>query len=404
VGYNTNDGGYKKKILIGIQSLHKGSGKPTPWVYQRYVPLAMKISLLRPNSYAEAKSWDDLVYAFTGSLKDSSLDEFIHLMDRKIPGPQGLLPEYVRPVSYDNLDEVSKLLLSITPSTPRTVTAPAHQRRPRVEAATGVQPDGGHDGLGQQERIVIPRERVADGKEVEVVVSGGDHDIPQERVLDGKEAEAVSSSEDHEQEIAETRVSAAKTIQGAYRRHLEQKRTGAARKIQAAYRHHLEQKNVVHHYWYLLRKRSMQMEWSKGSRYHLLFRLPLAYILICLDVIKAFGESEKEAKKRVITAGDRDLEELIEALHQLRCDTVDCMLYEGSNQFPSELLKKTIVLQKKLSPSSDFHEGRSVTDLQHAVLDVKVIVESLENMPGSIGTRSQIKEHWKRGWMWIFEK
>jgi hypothetical protein len=230
----------------------------------------------------------------------------------------------------------------------------------------------------------------------------------------GRKRKWVLSGEDHEdQEIDETRVSAAKAIQDAYRRHLEQKRAGAARKIQAAYRHHLERKSVVRrgidatqaHYWYLLRKRSMEMEWSKGSRYYLLFRVPLAYILVCLDVIKAFVESEKkEAKKRVMTEDDRDLEELMEALRQHRCDSVDCTLYQGSNQSSSKLLKKTIALQKKLSPSSKFHEGRSVSDLQHAVLEVKDIVESLDNIPGSIGTRNQIKKRWDRGWVWIFEK
>ncbi|KAF9644922.1 hypothetical protein BDM02DRAFT_822801 [Thelephora ganbajun] len=125
------------------------------------------------------------------------------------------------------------------------------------------------------------------------------------------------------------------------------------------------------HYWRLLRK-----------------RVPLAYILVCLDAIKAFAESEKkEAKKRVMTEDDKNLEELMETLDK-----------------HSKLLKGTIALQKKLSPSSKLHEGRSVSDLQGAVLEVKAVVESLENIPGSIGTRNQIKRRWDRGWKWIFEK
>jgi hypothetical protein len=31
-------------------------------------------------------------------------------------------------------------------------------------------------------------------------------------------------------------------------------------------------------------------------------------------------------------------------------------------------------------------------------------VESLDNIPGSIGTRNKIEKRWNRGWKWIFEK
>ena len=62
------------------------------------------------------------------------------------------------------------------------------------------------------------------------------------------------------------------------------------------------------------------------------------------------------------------------------------------------------MLQKKLSPSSKFHEGRSVSDLQRAVLEMKAIVESLDDIPESIGTRNQIEKRWERGYKWIFEK
>ena len=367
--------------------------------------LSVKISLLRSYSYAEAKGWDGLVCAFTESLKNSSLDEFIHLTDINIPGPQGRLPEHVRPVSYYTLDEVPELLLSMVPGVLWTGASHAPQQRPQVKVVTGVQSDGDHDGQGQQEYTDTPQERVVDRGEAEVTVSDWNYHIPQETTADGEEAEVVMSGEDHEQEIDEIRVSAAKVIQDAYRRHSEQERAGAARKIQIAYRHHLKRKSVVRDYWYLLRKRSREMKWSKGSRYYLLFRVPLAYILVCLDAIKAFSESEKkEAKKRMMTEGGRDLERLMEALHQHRYDSFCCTLYEWSNQFPSELLKKTVALQKKLSPSSKFHEGRSISDLQHAVLDVKDVVRSLDDIPGSIGTRNQIKKYWRRGWVWIIEE
>jgi len=81
-----------------------------------------------------------------------------------------------------------------------------------------------------------------------------------------------------------------------------------------------------------------------------------------------------------------------------------CYTRRLSNKSSSKLLKETIALQKKLSPSSKFHEERSVRDLQRAVLEVKAVVESLDNIPESIGTRNKIEKHWNRGWKWIFEK
>jgi len=151
------------------------------------------------------------------------------------------------------------------------------------------------------------------------------------------------------------------------------------------------------HYWDLLRKRSTEMEWSKDSQYYLLFRVPLGYILVCLDAIKTFVESEREAKKRVMTEDDKHLVELMEALDRYRCDGVDYAVYQRSNKYSSKLLKKTIMLQKKLSPSSKFHDGRSISNLQRAVTEVKVVVESLDNIPGSVGTRNQIRKRWDRG-------
>ena len=75
-----------------------------------------------------------------------------------------------------------------------------------------------------------------------------------------------------------------------------------------------------------------------------------------------------------------------------------------SNEPCSKLLQKTIALLKKLSPASKFHEERSVRNLQAVVLEAKAVVEGLDSIPGSIGTRNQIKKRWDRGWEWIFEK
>ena len=45
-----------------------------------------------------------------------------------------------------------------------------------------------------------------------------------------------------------------------------------------------------------------------------------------------------------------------------------------------------------------------MSDLQRAVLEVKVVVEGLEDIPESIGTRNKIEKRWERGHKWIFEK
>ena len=356
----------------------------------RHCP-SVEVLLLRFNSYANAQSWEDLVYVFTEALRNSSLDEIVLLLHDAVLDSHGWRSKYVRPVFYNRLDEVPGLLLSMGPSALRTVATPAHPQRPRVEVPPEVQSDDDHDEQAQEKSIDIPQEKIADGAEEEAVISDGDH----------------------EDETDRTRIVAARTIQDAYRHHLERKRAGAVRKIQAACRRYLKRKAVVRkgmeatqaHYWHLLRKRSMKMKWAKGSRYYLLLRVPLAYILVCLDTIKAFSESEKkEAKKRVMTEDDKNLEELMESLKQHRYDHINRTLYQTPNKPSSKLLNKTIALQKKLSPSSKFHEGRSVRELQGAVLEVKAIVESLESIPNSIETRNKIKRRWDRGWKWILEE
>ena len=333
----------------------------------RYCLSDMGTLLLKSHSYANANCWDDLVCAFTESLRGSFLDEIVLLLHADIPGPDGRRSEYVRPVSYNSLDEVPELLLSTTPSALRTGATLTHRRRPHVEVETGVQPDTNRDGQEKQKRIDILPGMIADEEEAEVVTPGWGY----------------------EEEIDEAEVNAARVIEDAYYCHLERKRTGTARK----------------NYWRLLRKRSMQMTWSKDSRYYLLFRVPLAYILVCLDVIKAFVELEKKgAKKRMMTEKDKNLEDLMGALDQYRCDPVDRISSQGSNKPSSGLLKKTVALQKKLSPSSEFHKEQSVHALQYAVMEVKAIVDSLDDIPGSIETRNKIEEDWNRGWKWIFEK
>ena len=38
------------------------------------------------------------------------------------------------------------------------------------------------------------------------------------------------------------------------------------------------------------------------------------------------------------------------------------------------------------------------------VIEAKAIVENLDAIPESVGTRNQIEKRWERGYRWIFEK
>jgi hypothetical protein len=130
------------------------------------------ILLLRPNSYADAEGWDDLVHAFIESLNRSFLDEMILLVCTGIPERW---PKYVRLVSYNIPDEVPELLRSVAPSILRSGTTSARQQQPHVEVVARVQSDNDHDRRGQKRRVEMPQESVADGKEAEADMSGRDH-------------------------------------------------------------------------------------------------------------------------------------------------------------------------------------------------------------------------------------
>ena len=146
-----------------------------------------RVLLLRPNSYADAEGWGDLVDAFTESLKDSSLDEMILLLHTAIPDSHEQQSECVRSVSYNTLEEIPQLLLSMAPHASRTSATPVHQERQHAKIA-----DGDRDQQTQQKHV----------------------EIPQDRVGDGTEAKALTSGERYEQESNETRVDAAETTQG----------------------------------------------------------------------------------------------------------------------------------------------------------------------------------------------
>lgn len=112
-----------------------------------------KTLLLRPNSYADSKDWDDLVHAFTESLNPSPLDEMILLVRTGIPGPSERRPKCVRRVSYDELDEVPGLLRSVAPRVLRSGTTSVGKQRTPAEMGTGVKPDGDRDRQARQKRV-----------------------------------------------------------------------------------------------------------------------------------------------------------------------------------------------------------------------------------------------------------
>ena len=43
-------------------------------------------------------------------------------------------------------------------------------------------------------------------------------------------------------------------------------------------------------------------------------------------------------------------------------------------------------------------------DLQQAVQEAAVIVESLDDIPGPVDTKNWARKRWDRGYKWIFEK
>ena len=47
---------------------------------------------------------------------------------------------------------------------------------------------------------------------------------------------------------------------------------------------------------------------------------------------------------------------------------------------------------------------QTVSDLQQAVVEVKTVVEGLDDIPGYTVTKKEMKKSWDRGWKWIIEK
>ena len=252
------------------------------------------------NSYADSKDWNDLVHALTESLKHPFPDEMVLLLHKAIPSRHGRWSEHVFTVTYDSLDEVPELLLSKAPRAVRAGGPRAQEQQQRIES---------HD----EQRQPTPTE------------------TSREEIVESKEAEVDRPDPHREQEFTEDQADASKLTQDAYRHDFEQNRAAAAQKIQAAYRRHLQRKEVARRgvdevqarYWRLLRQSSREMEWSKDSRYYILFRVPLADILVCLDTIGSFFQSgKKEANKRMGGAQQKDYHELIEVSNRYRYDRI----------------------------------------------------------------------------------
>ena len=256
------------------------------------------------------------MHAFTDSLISLPPDEMILLLHGTTPRQLVRWSGPIREVTYRELDRVPELLLRKIPSATRANVTRAHHQQPRVHANTGAGPSSDRNG---QVRQAIP-------------------DLTR-KIIHGEDAAADVPDRDRERENYETQVNATKVIQAAYRAHrrrLERRKADAARKIQAAYHLHLRRKEIDRdrigeartRFWHLLRTRSKEMEWPRDSQYYLLFRVPLGYILVCLDAIEALFGSEIKVLRKLIgdDADHEDLEELAEALYRYRCGSIDCTL------------------------------------------------------------------------------
>ena len=130
--------------------------------------------LLRSDSYADANDWDEPVDAFTKSLRNSSLDEVVHLVHGALPVPDGRWSEYIRLVSYTELDRVSELLRSTVPNALEPVYTPTRQSRPHVSVKSREQPNGVDDRQGQQKNSEMSQGSIVD--ELVAVIPGEDRE------------------------------------------------------------------------------------------------------------------------------------------------------------------------------------------------------------------------------------
>jgi len=283
VGYNTNDLQLKSTIVQAIRGLRRAERVNA--IYRQYVALHIvkNSSNLDALRYAEATDWPGLVYAFTRSLSDSRFDEMILLLHSKAPKFRGWVPQFVRTVKYENVEEIpDRLRAKITPR-PDT-RAPANLPSRSTPKGHLAEP-GGDDG--QQKHPESPEDGIPNSSSGEVPIDNG-----------GQEEVSASHKE----------IQAALKIEAAYHRVMIRKKE-ALKGIDAT-RARL---------WSLLHDRASSIKWQKHEQYKLLIQGPLVHVLVCIDGIKIFAEQvNKDSKEQLKGDDHKKLEELIDILDQSR--------------------------------------------------------------------------------------
>jgi len=351
--------------VIAIQQLRKVDWRATPALYREYVYTPTTPTHLSPMiSYAWAQDWNGVVQAFRNSFTDSAMDELVLLLYSKSPRPYGWKSNFARPVIYDRLEDV---ISGIAFQAPNHLDGPFMSQPGQFNTTVADnQVDENHDREREQE------------------------DSHHENAME----------DDNEQDLMEQEVHEVQTPE-------LQAKIAAARKIQAACVRHLERKKAVPtgiqatraRFWNQLQTRAAGMAWSRPSRYKLILQGPLVHVLVCLDVIGAAADSEKrDVKKRSKVAHHEELEEVMESQARYRSgpSRPSPSVSHGFRPF-SGLLKAVISLQKKLGPSSDFHERRDVLALKAAVLEVEGVIERTAGDLSFIAVRRRIDQDWETG-------
>lgn len=283
MGYNTNDLQLKSTIVQATRELRRAERVNV--IYRQYVALHIvkNSSNLDALRYAEATDWPGLVYAFTRSLSDSRFDEMILLLHSKAPKFRGWVPQFVRTVKYENVEEIpDRLRAKITPRPDTRASAKLPSRPTPKEHSAEPGKDDGH-----QKNPELPEDGIPNSSSGEVPVDNG-----------GQEEVSASPKE----------IRAALKIEAAYHRIMTRKKE-ALKGIDAT-RARL---------WSLLHDRASSMKWQKHEQYRLLMQGPLVHVLVCIDGIKMFAEQvNKDSKEQLKGDDHRKLEELIDMFDQSR--------------------------------------------------------------------------------------
>ena len=206
---------------------------------------------------------------FVRSLSDSTFDEMIHLLHSEAPMIQGWVSRYVRPVMYEDVEDI-----------------PDRIRQKDI---------GGSEDPGFPDSEECPTEPEGDNSQEEQPA------LPEEVVLDSKDGRnLVDDNGQDEVSASPEEIQAVLVIEAAYHR-VSTRRKEVLKGIGAT-RARL---------WSLLHERVSSMEWSRHSKYKLLMQGPLVHILVCLDDVKIFADRVNRDSKEQLRENDHKRRELL---------------------------------------------------------------------------------------------